>query len=166
MGETGKAGLRLLIKIVLVTAIFWAVFTFVLGLHVNRGLRMVPYVMDGDLVVTYKLERYQAGDNVAYRSPQSGKTELSRIAAIGAHVVSLGGSNELLIDGRTPEGGAAFLTEPPEGESLTYPYTMGEDGFFLLDDSREGGKDSRIFGEITRKELLGKVVYLFRRRGF
>ena len=38
-------------------------------------------------------------------------------------------------------------------------------GIFLLDDYRTIGVDSRTFGEVRQSDLLGKVVYVFRRRG-
>ena len=36
---------------------------------------------------------------------------------------------------------------------------------FVLDDLRTEGKDSRLFGELHESDLLGRVVYIFRRRG-
>jgi signal peptidase I len=43
---------------------------------------------------------------------------------------------------------------------------MGENEYFLLDDYRISGKDSRVFGAIKKDDLLGKVAYILRRRGF
>jgi len=40
-----------------------------------------------------------------------------------------------------------------------------ENAFFLLDDYREIGVDSRAFGPVPADALLGKVVYVLRRRG-
>lgn len=48
---------------------------------------------------------------------------------------------------------------------MSFPYKMGTTGYFLLDDQRENGSDSRAFGELTEDDLLGKVVYVLRRRG-
>ena len=42
---------------------------------------------------------------------------------------------------------------------------MSPEAYFLLDDYREIGLDSRAFGEVDEDALLGKVVYVFRRRG-
>ena len=52
-----------------------------------------------------------------------------------------------------------------EGSEVSFPYKMGTTGYFLLDDQRENGSDSRAFGELTEDDLLGKVVYVLRRRG-
>lgn len=166
MDDTRKAALRLLVKIVLIAGVFWVVFTFVLGIFVNRGLEMQPALLDGDLVITYKLERYQVGDVVAYKNPQSGRKELSRIAAIGEHSVQLSGSGEVVFDNGSMDEGGSSSPGPPGDGAIEYPYRMAEGSVFLLDDNRPEGVDSRVFGGVPMTELLGKVVYLFRRRGF
>jgi len=157
--------LRFLIKLALIAAIFICVFTFVLGMHINHGDRMYPFIMDGDLVVTYKLEGYRVGDAVAYRNPETGKTEISRIVAIGENRIQITGIGELLINGSVPEEGVFYLTKELEGSGIAFPYDMSQNGYFLLDDHRTVGSDSRKFGELTEEDLLGKAVYVFRRRG-
>ena len=61
--------LRFLIKLSVVAVILIVVFTFVLGVHIHHGNRMYPFIMDGDLLITYKLDPYRVGDAVAYRNP-------------------------------------------------------------------------------------------------
>ena len=58
-----------------------------------------------------------------------------------------------------------YTTQPLTENGPTYPFNLSASGYFLLDDNRESGSDSRAFGEVRRWELLGKVVYVFRRRG-
>lgn len=127
---------------------------------------MQPYVMDGDLVITFKPERCQVGDIVAYKNPRSGRTELSRIAAIGAHEVLLSANGDLLLDGRILASDAGERSGTLDGVELSYPFRMSDEGVFLLDDNLPEGIDSRVYGEIPYRDLLGKVIYLFRRRGF
>ena len=138
---------------------------FVMGIHIHEGNRMYPFLMDGDLVITYKLEPYQVGDVVAYRHPQTGKTEISRIVAIGVNTIEVTAQGELLINGASPAERVFYPTTPLEGDNVEYPYIMRKGGNFVLDDYRTEGDDSRRFGQLLDDELLGKVVYVFRRRG-
>lgn len=138
---------------------------FVMGVHIHQGNRMYPFLMDGDLIITYKLEPYQVGDVVAYRHPETGETEVSRIVAIGENRVEVTQAGELLINGASPAERVFYPTAPLEGDNVEYPYTMRKGGYFVLDDYRTEGEDSRRFGQLLESELLGKVVYVFRRRG-
>lgn len=154
-----------LIKLALAAAIFAGMFLFVMGLHIQRGNRMYPFIMDGDLTVTYKLEPYRVGDVVAYRNPDTGKTALSRIVALGENTIQITDYGELLVNGVSPSERVFYPTLRTEGSAIVFPYTMRGNGVFLLDDYRAIGHDSRTFGEVRQSDLLGKVVYVFRRRG-
>lgn len=157
--------LRFAIKLALLAIIFVCVFTFVLGVHINHGNRMHPFIMDGDLVVTYKLDDYRVGDAVAYRSPLTGEPEVSRIVALGVNTVQITDLGALWINGSMPDENVFYATKPLEGSSMLFPYQMSEGSCFLLDDYRTIGKDSRLFGAIPQDDLLGKIIYIFRRRG-
>ncbi len=154
-----------LIKLGLAAAIIALMFVFVLGLHIQHGNRMYPFIMDGDLVVTYKLEPYRVGDAVAYRNPDTGETALSRIVAIGENTIEITDYGELLVNGASPSEKVFYPTKPLEASALEYPYAMRRGGYFVLDDFRTEGSDSRLFGQLQESDLLGKVVYIFRRRG-
>ena len=154
----------LLCKLALLTAVAVFTLTVVLGVHIHRGNRMYPFLMDGDLIITYKLDAYQVGDVVAYRHPDTGQTAFSRIVAMGENTVSISDGG-LLINGSAPAERVFYPTAPLEGDNVEYPYIMRKGGYFLLDDYRTEGDDSRRFGQLLEDELLGKVVYVFRRRG-
>lgn len=158
-------GVRLLIKLGVIAALCAAVFTFVLGVHICRGNGMHPFIMDGDLLITYKLEPYREGDPVLYRDPVTGKRAISRIAAVGACEVNITEAGQLLIDGYVPNENVFYLTKPLEGSEIEFPRTLETGEYFILDDFRTRGHDSRIFGALGEENILGKVVFVFRRRG-
>ena len=157
--------LALLCKIAALALLLFLTLTFVMGVHVQEGNRMYPFLMDGDLLITYKLEGYRVGDVVAYRHPETGKTEISRIVAMGDAIIQVTDYGELLVNGVSPAERVFYPTAPLEGENVEYPYTMRRGGYFVLDDYRTEGDDSRRFGQLLQEDLLGKVVYVFRRRG-
>lgn len=155
----------LLLKLGAILLILCIVFLFIIGVHIHQGNSMYPFLMDGDLVITYKLEPYRVGDVVAYRHPRTGETAFSRIVAIDENTIQITDSGELLIDGTAPVERVFYPTTPLEGDNVEYPYIMRKGGYFVLDDYRTEGEDSRRFGQLLEDELLGKVVYVFRRRG-
>lgn len=157
--------MSLLIKAAVILLLVGLTLIFVIGVHIHHGNRMYPFIMDGDLVITYKLEPYRVGDVVAYRHPETGETELSRIVAIGENTVEVTPQGLLLINGLSPEEKVFYPTAPLEEGNIQYPYTMRKGGYFVLDDYRTEGDDSRNFGQLIEEDLLGKVVYVFRRRG-
>ena len=79
----------LLIKAVAILLLVVCTFTFVLGVHIQQGNRMYPFIMDGDLLITYKLDSYRVGDAVVYRNPDTGETAVSRIVAIGENTIEI-----------------------------------------------------------------------------
>lgn len=158
-------GVRFLIKLGIIAALCAAVFTFVLGVHICRGNGMHPFIMDGDLLISYKLEPYRVGDPVLYRDPVTGKKAISRIAAIGACEINITEAGQFLIDGYVPNENVFYLTKPLEGSEIEFPRTLEAGEYFILDDFRTRGHDSRIFGALGEEDILGKVVFVFRRRG-
>ena len=156
---------RFLIKLAVFALALFLVFSYVLGVRIYHDNRMHPFLKDGDLLITYKLDDYHTGDVVVYRNPRTGEADVSRIVAIGEKEIEITDLGALLIDGCAPSEQVYYQTKPLEGSEICFPYRMTREGYFLLDDYREIGLDSRIFGELTEDDLLGKVVYLLRRRG-
>ena len=158
--------LRFLLKLAVVAAVVLISFTFVLGLHIYHGNRMYPFIMDGDLLITYKLDAYREGDVVLYKNPLTGESTVSRIVAMGANEIEITITGEVLVNGFNSSVQEIYPTYEFEGSGIKFPYTMGEDGILLLDDNREAGIDSRVYGEVRKEAIKGKVVYVLRRRGF
>ena len=160
-----SAPLRVLIKLAAVLAAVWMIFSFVLGVKIYHGERMFPAVKDGDLVIFSRLSAPSRGDVAVYLS-KDGKPDLSRVCGTPGMEIDISPSGELRTNGYVPMESVFYRTEPhPEGD-LLYPLVVGEGAFFLLDDYRTIGEDSRLYGELPRERVLGKVIYIVRRRGF
>lgn len=156
---------RFVLKLALIAGILYIGFVYVFGVHIHSGNRMYPFVMDGDLVILYRLDTYRMNDVVLYRNPVTGKADISRVAAIGENEINKTDTGELTINGYTVNDNAFYPTEALEESGIQFPYQMNMNGYFLLDDNRPQGNDSRTFGEVKRSDILGKVIYVLRRRG-
>ena len=157
---------KFLIKLGVLGAVVAVTFIWVLGIHLQRGNRMYPFVMDGDLLLIFKPgSTYDVGDVVLYRNPDTNEKSISRIAVAGAGEIRITEAGELLVNNYIRSENVFYRTEQIAGSDVRFPYSLGEDEYFLLDDFRTSGKDSRVFGALKKGDLLGKVAYILRRRG-
>lgn len=145
-------------------AVFVVVFRFVIGLSVVGGASMDPTLKDGDLVLCFRMIRsYEEGDVVAMRVP-SGDFYIKRIVATGGQTVDVYGGR-LHVDGiEVPDNYANGSTEEETG-AVIYPYKVRSGNVFVLGDNREVSKDSRMFGEVSLRQIKGKVILKINRQG-
>lgn len=161
-----KAESRLAVKIAAAAFVVSLLCTFVVRIDLCKGSEMYPSLRDGDLVISARLCTFRTGDIAAYKDPQSGRLRLSRIAAMPGCSVDINEYGEFLVNNMIAAAFEFYGTEPAEGSEQKYPLALAEDEFFLLDDNRPAGNDSRSFGPVKGKELISKVVFVIRRRGF
>ena len=64
--STKRLAVSLLIKIAAIALAVWLVFTFVLGIAINYGNNMHPAVNDGDLIISFKMQRPYLNAAVLY----------------------------------------------------------------------------------------------------
>ncbi len=157
---------RFLIKLAASAALFSAAFIFVFGICPVRGSYMHPSVKDGDLAVTLKLCSYRLGDLAVWKEPENGRLRISRIVGLPGFEINISEAGELFTNGFMPSEEVFYRTDRVSGSSIEYPLLLGEGEYFLLDDRRPAGRDSRLYGPVKESDLLGKTVFLLRRRGF
>ena len=156
--------LRFLLKLAIIAAASWALLTFVLGVFVCHSNDMFPAVRDGDLVITWRLQKAEKDSIAAYR--YQGKRYFGRIVATAGDVVDIGGENGYTINGMTPNETIYYETRLPEESQVLYPYTVQEGEIFVLSDLRSNMRDSREFGPIPLKDTDGCLALLMRRRSW
>jgi signal peptidase I len=156
-----------LLKLSLFCLALWILFAFIFGIRRVTGESMFPRVRDGDLILFYRLEQtYSIDDVVAYKA--GGYRYVGRIVAQGGDVVDLTDEGQLVVNGNVQEEeDIYYITEPRSNDGISFPYTVEEGSYFVLDDYRTAGaeSDSRRYGAISKKNLEGKVMALLRRRG-
>lgn len=157
-----KSLMRLGIKILVFALVIWLLLLFVFGVFRMSGNNMYPMLKDGDLCVTYKLEEYHSSDVVAYRVDE--ELRFGRIIARAGDTVD-GDEQGLLINKVHPNEEIFYPTQILE-TNLSLPCKLGEGEFVVLNDYRSDLDDSRTYGVIKKDALEGKVIFIFRRRGF
>ena len=142
--------------IVLVAVIF-IVFRFIIGISVVGGDSMDPTLKDGDIVVYLRtVSEYKQGQVITMRVP-SGEYYVKRIAAEGGDTVELDGGRIYVNNEEYAETHAVGDTMEETG-AVIYPYKVRDGNVFVLGDNREVSKDSRAFGEVDRRQIKGKII--------
>ncbi|MBO4473873.1 MAG: signal peptidase I [Clostridiales bacterium] len=153
--------IEFLIKIVITVAAVIILCVFVVGIHVNHGNSSYPMIKDGDLVITYKLGKAQAGEEIAYR--RDGKIKFGRIVAKAGDVVEISDSY-LTVNGYGVLEDVVYPTTA-DGAVISFPYIVPEGSVFVLNDFRSDAGDSRTYGAIPLSDVEGEVILVLRRRG-
>lgn len=152
-------------RLALLAAMLVVTFGVVFGIMPMPDDDMSPRISAGDLLLYYRLNQEWNNSDVMVLQ-KDGTRYVARIVASGGDTVEVTGEATLKVNGSTVvENDIYFSTPPYEDSTVTYPLTLADGEFFVLCDYREGGKDSRYFGPVTRDEILGKVITVVRRSG-
>ena len=122
-----------------------------------RGNDMFPRISAGDLLLYYRLEKnFNSGDVLVFR--KQGKISTGRVVAHGGDSVEITGDGELKVNGSIViETNVFYKTYPYDKKKVNYPLSLKKDEVFLLCDYREGGRDSRYFGAVSKKEIKDDI---------
>lgn len=159
--ENARDAWSLVLRVAVLAALAWVLFTQVFVLTQASGNSMFPAIKDGDLLIGYRQQGiYAKNDVVLYRA--GGKLRVGRILARENDLVNLDTSGTLVVNGSAQSGEILYPTYAKD--ALEYPYTVPEGSVFILGDYRTQSEDSRDFGAVPLAELEAKVITLLRRR--
>lgn len=123
----------------------------------------------------------QRGDIVVFKSPADGKRLVKRVVGLPGDVISMD-QNRLSINGKRlayevtsapaePEPGVVYLYEdlPGRGHEVqlipSRPFvtrfqevTVPKGSYLMMGDNRDNSADSRVFGFVPRKNILGRAT--------
>ena len=147
---------RLLIKIVMLCAIYYIFFGVVFGVKRMETSFMSPNITEGDLLIYYRMDKnYELGDAVVVKN---NKMNVYRIVAKAGQTVDVNEQGILLIDGYPEEHQAFYETKLDEDSQIKFPYTVEEGKLFVMNDYRLEQGDSRTFGTIFEDSVVGKII--------
>lgn len=120
------------------------------------GLSMAPDFSDGEPVTVdenaYKEAAVGRRDVIAFKFALSPEARVKRVAAIpGDQLTFL--ADKILINEQNVNTAAYNPEVWPPGQTITVPPDM----YFVLSDNLAGGEDSRQWGYVERRAILGQV---------
>ena len=158
-----------LIYLLVFLAVVWILFFKIIGITHMPTEGMEPRIDAGDLLVFYRLDREpKFRDVIIFEKDIEGdgtKTLMvGRVMAAPGDTVDINEYNRFVVNGNVIVESESYIRETAKrGDRVTYPITLGEDEYFILSDNRAQGVDSRYFGPVSKKEILGTIITLFRR---
>ena len=163
--KTKRNIIYLLIKILLIVVIIYVLFFHIFGIQIVRNPNMKPSFKEGSLVIYYRLnKKYSRGDVVSVNI--NGENKIYRVLALEGDIVNITDDGFVLINETNEETESFYSTFRAQNSNVKYPYTVGEDEVFLINDYRLVSKDSREFGTINKKNINGKVIIKLQIRDF
>jgi len=144
-----------------------AIRFFVAAPYVVSGASMEPNFQDWNYLIvdrlTYDFGTPQRGDVIVFNLPQdTSRALIKRVIGLPGETVVLSGTAPTV---------TIINTTHPDGFSITEPYldpsdlggasdmrvTLGADEYFVLGDNRKVSADSRLWGILPRKDIVGRV---------
>ena len=124
---------------------------------------MAPTLVPGNRVLVakfyYRFYRPQHGDIIVFRYPSNKKKNLiKRVMALPGETIRI-------------ENGLVYINGVPlQGDRFNRVYfntgyygkgeqAVPENSYFVLGDNREHSRDSRYFGPLNRRYLIGRVMF-------
>ncbi len=140
---------------------------FVVQVTEIRQRSMETTLEQDDRVLVSKLDYRFAlpvpGDIIVFDPPISEPTIplIKRVIAMGGDTIDLRGG-DVFVNGRRsveiPQVRGRTLPQSPE---ITYPFRVPDGQVFVMGDNRTSSSDSRTFGPVPIRNIIGKVIIRF-----
>lgn len=162
MNLLGSAVKEIATFLVLAVVIVLPIRLFVAQPFVVEGESMSPTFDSGDYLIvdelSYRLGEVERGDVVVFRYPNNPKVfYIKRVIGLPGETVSI---NEGKVSILKADGTTITLEEPyvvAEDATYTENTAVGPGEYFVMGDNRPRSSDSRVWGILPEKDLMGRA---------
>lgn len=154
---------ELLKFIVIAALIVGPIRFFVAQPFIVSGASMDPTFADGQYLIidelSYRLAEPERGDVIIFRPPRSPKDfYIKRIIGLPNESITVEDGSIYVEEA----GGTKRKLDEPyierEGNGQDATYTMGQGEYFVMGDNRPESSDSRVWGVLPRKNIVGRAL--------
>lgn len=124
-----------------------------------QGASMEPNLETGDYLIvdeiTYRFRPPQRGEMVVFKYPQDPSKKFIK------RIIGLPGEDVEIREGKVYIDGKPLKEDYLPENILTFPdqkIKLKENEYFVLGDNRNFSLDSRIFGPLPRKNIIGRAI--------
>ena len=155
------------IKLILLSLVIVVPFRlFIAQPFVVDGASMDPTFETGDYLIvdelSYRFETPKRGSVLIFKYPKDPKKSfIKRVIGLPGETVLLSGGQVTITNAEYPDG---FTLDEPYVElkkSDNAKYTLGTDEYYVMGDNRLGSADSRIWGAVPEKNIVGRPIIRF-----
>ncbi len=153
---------EVLLFIVLAVVIVIPIRTFIAQPFIVQGESMHPTFGNSDYLIidqlSYRFHQPLRGDVVVFRAPPNPSLfYIKRVIGLPHETITIDHGVVHIIK---EDGSTLDLQEPyvvTEDATYTLTTTLGADQYFVMGDNRPNSSDSRIWGALDKKEIIGHV---------
>lgn len=155
------------LPLLIITAVVvaWLIKTVLVQPFFIPSSSMEPTLMPGDRVLvskfTYRFRSPEPKDVIVFIAPDSQSSVeqdfIKRVVATTGMSVQVD-NGQLLVDGKASK---EKYTHPDSPTSNFGPLTVPKAKVFVMGDNRPNSKDSRFFGPVDKKKILGKAFMVY-----
>lgn len=164
--QSSRSSLReLLAYIAVAGSIAILIRVFIASPWLVSGPSMLPNFHDFDYLIvdrlSYRFEEPHRGDVIVFGLPQMPSRDLiKRVIGLPGETVVIEGNEVIITNDTHPEGftlDEPYLDPANLGGVSRLHVKLGMDEYFVLGDNRRVSADSRVWGVLPRKDIIGKV---------
>jgi signal peptidase I len=160
------SGIWELLKIIIIAAIIVIpIRYFVFQPYIVKGDSMVPNFHTGEYLIvdelSYQLHNPGRGDVVVLKYPlDTSQRFIKRVIGLPGETVEIkDGTVAIAKDGKEIALDEKGYLPNLQGTAGTINVTLGKDQYFVLGDNRPFSYDSRGWGILPRKDIIGRAVF-------
>lgn len=155
--------------IVVSLAIFFVIYIFIAQPHQVNGHSMDPTLQTGEYLLTekiaYRWRNPRRGEIVVFRAPSTacigtGCDYIKRVIGLPGETVKVA-NGKFYINGQELDESAylapTVVTNPGAYTAGEKEIVLGENQYFVSGDNRTNSADSRYWGPITKKSIIGRA---------
>ena len=155
------------VKILIISiAIVVPIRYFVVQPFIVRGASMEPNFEDSQYLIideiSYYLRQPKRGESIVFRYPKDpNQFFIKRIIGLPGERVEIREGMVWIVEKEHPEGiklDESYLVPPRRFTKPDMEIILGPDEYFVLGDNRDFSSDSRVWGVLDRRLIVGRAV--------
>lgn len=165
-GQTAFSRSKLQTQILICGAL-WAVIFYLLISHFVlmgveiKGTSMSPTLLDGDRYILFRCPYLwrspRVGEIVVIKDPQDLGLSIKRVIGLPNDLIEIRKDGVYVNNAKLREPYLTSFAAHASGWQPVKPIRLGPQQYFVLGDNRTRSADSRIYGPVPRKFILGLI---------
>ncbi len=154
---------RIVLCVVLWSIISYLIISnfFLMAVEI-KGASMSPTLLDGEKHLLYRFQYLyrspKKGEIVVIRDPEDHGLSIKRIIALPHELMEIRRDGIYINGGKLPEPYLTQQSLAASGHKLIKPTLLGANEFYVMGDNRDYSADSRIYGPVPRRFVLGHIT--------